>query len=60
MFRLFQVGVGGKCDVGLLLFVMMVVCNYLPGGRLVGQVASSEAKFSIQNDVELDKMKENK
>ena len=51
----FQVEPEYMFDVGLLLFFMMVVCNYLPGGRLAGQVASNESKLNAQNDVELNK-----
>lgn len=34
----------------IILFLSMVICNYLPGGRLAGQVSLAD---SLQNDMEL-------
>lgn len=34
----------------IILFLSMFICNYLPGGRLAGQVSLAD---SLQNDMEL-------
>ena len=37
------------CDVGGILTFMMLICNYLPGGRLAGQVSLADSKeFEMQ------------
>lgn len=33
----------------VVMFVMMVICNYLPGGKLAGQVSLAD---SLENDLE--------
>ena len=33
----------------IVMFVMMIICNYLPGGRLAGQVSLAD---SLENDLE--------
>ena len=48
----FQVELEYMFDVGLLLFFMMVVCNYLPGGRLAGQVSLQDSlEFDLENKI---------
>ena len=52
MCPLFQVRNFCVVRLGFLLFLMMLICNYVPGGRLAGQVSLHDSlEFDLEKKI---------